>query len=146
MHVNAVAYNADLDQIALSSPTFSEIWIIDHSTTTEEAAGHTGGNCGMGGDILYRWGNPYVYDRGGPGDQYFFVPHGVNWIDPGLPGEDNILVFNNGDRPGSNDYSTVDELVAPRNPDGTYTIEDGEPFGPAAPAWTYGGPGGGYGG
>ncbi len=43
MHVNAVAYNADLDQIALSSPNFCEIWIIDHSTTTEEAKGHTGG-------------------------------------------------------------------------------------------------------
>ena len=43
MHVNAVAYNADLDQIALSSPNFSEIWIIDHSTTTAEAKGHTGG-------------------------------------------------------------------------------------------------------
>src|SRR5262249_43412117 len=37
MHVNAVAYNADLDQIALSSPNFNEIWIIDHSTTTAEA-------------------------------------------------------------------------------------------------------------
>src|SRR5262245_9729472 len=39
MHINAVAYNPDLDQLALSSPHFHEIWIIDHSTTTEEARG-----------------------------------------------------------------------------------------------------------
>src|SRR4029453_4658454 len=40
MHLNAVAYNADLDQIALSSPKFNEIWVVDHGTTTEEARGH----------------------------------------------------------------------------------------------------------
>ena len=36
MHMNAIAYNADLDQIALSVNRYSEIWIIDHSTTTEQ--------------------------------------------------------------------------------------------------------------
>ena len=61
MHINAVAYNADLDQIVLSSPNFCEIWIIDHSTTKDEAKGHTGGRRGKGGDILYRWGNPRAF-------------------------------------------------------------------------------------
>lgn len=49
-HSNSIAYNADLDQIMLSVRHFSEIWIIDHSTTPEEAAGSTGGRSGMGGD------------------------------------------------------------------------------------------------
>ena len=74
MHVNAVAYNAELDQIALSSPQFHEIWIIDHSTTTEEARGHTGGRWGKGGDILYRWGNPRAYRNGTSLDQRTLRP------------------------------------------------------------------------
>src|SRR6266542_3944233 len=32
-HVNAIKYNAELDQIDFSSPHLSEIFIIDHSTT-----------------------------------------------------------------------------------------------------------------
>ena len=56
-HANAVDYNEEFDQIVLSVRHFSEFWVIDHSTTTEEAAGHSGGDRGRGGDLLYRWGN-----------------------------------------------------------------------------------------
>jgi len=45
-HCNAVGYNPDLDQIVLSVHGFCEFWIIDHSTTTAEAAGHSGGRSG----------------------------------------------------------------------------------------------------
>lgn len=57
-HTNALSYNAKLDQIMISVSLLNEVWIIDHSTTTEEAKGHKGGKYGKGGDLLYRWGNP----------------------------------------------------------------------------------------
>jgi hypothetical protein len=145
IHVNGIDYNEQLDQIVMSSNWMSEIYIIDHSTTTEEAAGHAGGNCGKGGDFLFRWGNPRIYDRGDAGDQHLFRVHSPNWIDPGLPGEGNILLFNNGDRPGyQNDYSSVEEIVPPLLPDSTYQIEDGSPYGPDAPVWSYKDPPGFY--
>ena len=74
-HANGIDYNAELDQIVLSVREFSEFWIIDHSTTTAQAAGHTGGNAGRGGDLLYRWGNPQAYDRGTAADRKLFYQH-----------------------------------------------------------------------
>ncbi len=136
-HTNSIDYNADLDQIVLSVHGFSEIWIIDHSTTSAEAAGHSGGNSGMGGDLLYRWGNPQTYDAGTVGDQQLFVQHDAEWIADGLPGEDNILIFNNGQgRPGGN-YSSIEEIVTPLKADGSYTLTLGSAYGPDAPVWTY---------
>ena len=73
IHLNSIDYNPTLDQIILSSHEFDEIWIIDHSTTTTQAASHTGGNSGKGGDLLYRWGNPRAYNNGTVADQKFSV-------------------------------------------------------------------------
>ncbi|MBP7464192.1 MAG: aryl-sulfate sulfotransferase, partial [Bacteroidales bacterium] len=56
-HMNGLDYDAELDQIVFSMHFMNSVFIIDHSTTTAEAAGHTGGNSGKGGDFLYRWGN-----------------------------------------------------------------------------------------
>ena len=69
MHANAVDYNEDLDQIMISAREFNEVWIIDHSTSTAEAASHSGGMYGKGGDLLYRWGNPEAYGRGDSTDR-----------------------------------------------------------------------------
>ncbi len=137
MHVNAVNYNAELNQIVISSREFSEFFVIDHSTTTEEAAGSTGGRYGKGGDILYRWGNPANYDRGTEADRKLFVQHDAQWIEPGLPSAGNMLVFNNGPNRPDGDWSSVEELVPPQSAPGVYTIEDGQPYGPDAPVWTY---------
>ncbi|MCP4044018.1 MAG: hypothetical protein GY731_19015, partial [Gammaproteobacteria bacterium] len=131
-HTNAIDYNEQFDQILLSVRNFSEVWVIDHSTTTAEAAGHTGGNRGNGGDLLYRWGNPQAYDAGNAGDQQLFVQHDAQWIPSGYPGAGNILVFNNGaGRPDGN-YSSVDEISPPVDNDGNYTG-----YGPTAPVWSY---------
>jgi hypothetical protein len=97
--MNAIDYHPVLDQIVVSVPTFDEIWIIDHSTTTAEAAGHSGGLSGRGGDLMFRWGNPAVYDRGGADAQTLFFQHNVHWVDVHLdashPHFGKLAVFNN---------------------------------------------------
>ncbi|MDX2136119.1 MAG: aryl-sulfate sulfotransferase [Saprospiraceae bacterium] len=137
VHCNAVSYNPQLDQIALCSRVLSEIWIIDHSTTTAEAAGSTGGNSGRGGDILYRWGNPQAYGRGGAVQRRLWGPHDVRWVAGEHPWAGKLMVFNNGvGRPGGN-LSSVEVWAPPLNDLGTYDLNPGQPFGPAASDWSY---------
>jgi len=137
MHLNSVAYNPELDQIMLSVHAFSEVWIIDHATTTAEAAAHTGGRRGKGGDLLYRWGNPRAYRNGTHVDQRLFAQHCAHWIAKGLPGEGHMLVFNNGNGRPDGAYSSVDEVVLPLDENGTYTREEFLAFGPEQATWTY---------
>ncbi len=147
VHLNAIDYNPARDEIVVSSRSFNELWVIDHSTTTQEAASHTGGARGKGGDLLYRWGNPQVSRRGTAADQYFRVVHGATWIDEGMPGAGNLLAFNNGDRIGTtNDWSQLVEIVPPRDKSGGYIVPASSAFGPATPIWSVGQVGGFYGG
>jgi hypothetical protein len=137
LHINAVAYNAELDQIILSVYEFSEIWIIDHSTKTTEAAAHSGGRYGKGGDLLYRWGNPRSYRAGAAKDQKLFGQHNSQWIDQGLPGQGHVLIFNNGMQRTGGAYSSVEEITLPIDGGGKYDQTSGRPFGPDAPVWSY---------
>lgn len=139
-HANGMAYNADLDQFMLSLRSFSEVYMIDHSTTTREAAGHSGGKGGRGGDFLYRWGNPQAYRAGTAADQQLFGQHNPQWIAKGLSGAGHLLVFNNGDtRPGVK-YSTVDEIVTPVDSNGRYAVQAGKKAGPEQAVWSYSAP------
>jgi hypothetical protein len=139
-HFNGVAYNADLDQIIVSVHAFSEFWILDHSTTTAEAASHAGGRSGKGGDLLYRWGNPLAYRAGTKADQRLFAQHNAHWIAKGLPGAGHLLVFNNGNgRPGGSS-SSVDEIVLPVDKSGRYAHKMGTAYAPDQPVWTYAAP------
>lgn len=137
-HANGIDYNPEHDQIVLSLRSFSEVWVIDHSTTTAEAAGHTGGDQGKGGDVLYRWGNPVTYGRGTAADQTLYYQHDPTWIPTAEPGGYSMLAFSNGnDRPGG-ESSTVEEWRLPVGPDGSYPpLGPGEAHGPAAPGWTW---------
>ena len=136
-HFNSIHYDPVHDWVIVSARTQNEIWIIDHSTTTAQAAGHTGGNHGKGGDFLYRWGNPQAYDRGTSADQQLFGQHSARFIPTGYPGEGNVTVFNNNPPTGSQ----VDELVLPLDPNGNFILAPGGAYGPAAPVWTYSAPG-----
>ncbi len=148
LHINGIGYNPVLDHIVMSISFFSEFWVIDHSTTTEQAAGHVGGRMGKGGDILYRWGNPQMYKAGGPEDRTLFFNHSTAWIDSSLPGAGNLLVFDNGRDLPDPQFSTVYELTLPyfEDYDGSaiYMQEADRSFTPPEIVWSYSDPGGFY--
>lgn len=125
LHTNSIDYNPVLDQIALSVPHFDELWIIDHSTTTEEASSSIGGNAGKGGDLLYRWGNPLAYNKGDTTSQKLYFQHDVHWIDPmATEGDDDfgkLLLFNNR---LPNDLSSTN-IIQTAVSDFNYSLEDG---------------------
>lgn len=98
-HMNSIAYHATRDEIIVSARSFSEIWVIDHNITTEEAQGEAG-------DLLFRWGNPQAYGQGTPDDRTLYFQHDARWLD--IQDADSALtVFNNGSR----DYDVTQSQV-----------------------------------
>ena len=161
-HTNAISYNPDLDQIVISVPGYGEVFVIDHSTTTQEAKGSSGGRWGHGGELLYRWGNPANYGKGTKEDQKLFGQHDSKWIPRGYPGEGHLMVYDN-DIPNPDNkvpsmwatlvgnpdpamnvslgdfgnYSAVLEWAIPTDENGEYLPDENGVFGPAEPDWTY---------
>jgi hypothetical protein len=136
-HINSVDWNPTLDQIVLSAHSTDEIFIIDHSTTTSTAATHSGGNSNMGGDILYRWGNPASYKHGSASDKRLFKQHHAHWIPSGYAHEGKILIFNNGFNRVGTKFSTIDMIDPPVSAPGKYTRQNGQAFGPAIETTVY---------
>ncbi len=133
-HMNSIDYNPALNQIALSVRGNSEVWIIDHSTTTAQAASHAGGAHNKGGDLLYRWGNPICYGAGTASSGKYFQQHDVEWIKTGCPGAGDLLCFNNG---VSRNYSSIDQITTPVDGSGNYSYVTGSAYAPTNLTWTY---------
>lgn len=118
VHLNAIDYHPELDQIILSSRLFSEVWVIDHSTTTQEARQSIGGRYGQGGDLLYRYGNPATYQGTGP--SVFKAQHDAQWLNP-QAGNAAMMVFNNEE---GEDQSAIKIWQPPYLSDGRYAKDE----------------------
>ncbi len=133
IHVNALDYNEDLDQIVISSSAVSEIHVIDHGATF--VAGDPEQSIELAasdaGDFVFRWGNPCVSNTGDcpsmvmdgrypdNGHAQLFFMHDIQWIRgkelaapsvSDLPGAGNFLVFDNGARRPGPTFSSVLEV------------------------------------
>lgn len=130
IHMNAINYNPVLDQIILSAPYFNEVWVIDHATTTEEAAASTGGLAGKGGDLLYRFGNPAAYGQGTIEDRQLVFQHDCKWVNPdAMPGDADFGLFSTFNNRAGDYYSPM-VIWNPLNEDQTdYEFSDHK-FGP----------------
>ncbi len=136
IHANSIDYNPILDQILISSRLLGELYVIDHSTTTAQAAAHSGGNSGKGGDLLYRWGNPEAYRKGTTNDRILYGQHSAKWIfDTENAGK--IIVFNNGEGRPQGAYSTVEIFAPQTDTSGAYTKNFTEKFLPDTSFWVY---------
>ena len=132
-HVNAVAYNAELDQIVISVHAFSEIWIIDHSTTRPRPPA-TPGALGQGGDLLYRWGNPRAYRAGTKADQKLFSQHNAHWIPRGFPVRDTCSFSTTAGTGRTGTIRQLTRLSSRSMAQGRYTLERERPSGPGSPS------------
>lgn len=129
IHMNGIGYNEELDQVTFTSHNQNEIYVIDHSTITAQAATHSGGKYGKGGDFLYRWGNPGNYDAPGA-IQILKTTHDAHWAAPGTFRAGELSAYNNDGI--STSVSCVDIIAAPLNANGTYDLTAGQAYTPTA--------------
>ncbi|WP_405379057.1 aryl-sulfate sulfotransferase [Nonlabens sp. Asnod3-A02] len=136
-HGNGLDYIPSLDQIILNSRVLNEFIIIDHNTSTTQAATSTGGRYNRGGDILYRWGNPASYNSGTINDQQLHDQHDATFVGNNNFSRGTFLVFDNQD---SSTFSTIKEININVTADGFYDNIPTSGNNPTAPIWTYSSP------
>lgn len=88
MHINGLTLDEKNNLLYLTVNNYSEIWVLGHSTSTAEASTNSGGNYGLGGDLVYRFGNPETYDN--IGKSTLNNVHYPNLLEPG-----NMLAYAN---------------------------------------------------
>ena len=89
VHFNGLVVDEARDLIFITANFYNEVWVLDHSTTTTEAATGNGGNYGKGGDLVYRFGNPSTYDNAAGMTTLNRVHH------PSILPNGNVMVFAN---------------------------------------------------
>ena len=120
-HLNSIDFNVDRNEILLSSRNFDEVWIIDHSTTSQEAASDFGGNSNLGGQLLYRFGNLSAYQELNQSS----ILDGQHDAEFKVNPESNVLciqLYNN-----NNENAKPSEIIefSPKlNADGEYALEN----------------------
>ncbi len=132
-HMNGIDYNADLDQIVVSMHFMNSVFVIDHSTTTAQAASHTGGASGKGGDFLYRWGNPASY--GASGTTVFSTIHDAHWVPSDNPNYPNALAAYNNE--GGTGGKTAFDIWQPPYNGNNYDLTVGSAYAPTTSAYQY---------
>ena len=134
----SIDYFPMMDQILISSRALGELYILDHSTTTQQAASHFGGISNRGGDLLYRWGNPASYRQGDRSDRKFWGQTDVHWVPAGLADQGKIIVFN-GDSSLVNSNSSIQIFFPPVDDyiSGNYIFIPGDKFAPFGPDFEY---------
>jgi len=139
MHCNGIDYNPTLDQVAFTSRHSSEIYILDHSTTSAEAASNFGGNSGIGGQFLWRWGNPQNYNKGDAGDKKLFGPHNPRWIEEGFPNGGKLSVYNNGIFRPQGQFTSIEIIDPIIDANGYYQVNSDSRFLPDESFFTWNG-------
>ena len=105
MHANGIVYDHSRDLIFMTVNFYNEVWVIDLSTTTDQATSAEGGNYNVGGDLVYRFGNPAAYGSQTP--PIFDRLHHPNFSNDS---HSQMLFFSNGVNARK---STVFELKLP---------------------------------
>jgi hypothetical protein len=91
LHVNSIDYNEDTGHVAINPKHFSTFIVVDHDKTfvsTTNFAANIAAAAGPDGDIIYRFGNPSMYNAGKApgyateGDQQMYGIHNIQWIWP----------------------------------------------------------------
>ena len=128
IHTNSIDFNPVRMEVLMNPVKESSFYVVDFNTTTEQAQGSAG-------DFIYRWGDPSEWEPNavtagvatyntignkknpsyettdyGKHDSMIGGCHNVQWIDEGLPGEGNFLMFSNAGTPYLDGGSAIVEV------------------------------------